>query len=97
MAAQLGSDVTFALHGGTALGTGRGETIVPVLARHSQHWVIALHRAGLATGAVYGELDRLRREPVRWNARSNPYSRPSRVVIRGSWLSAWATTCRWPR
>ena len=34
LAAELGSDVTFALHGGTALGTGRGEQIVPVLARH---------------------------------------------------------------
>jgi 4-diphosphocytidyl-2-C-methyl-D-erythritol kinase len=62
MAAQLGSDVTFALHGGTAMGTGRGETIVPVLSRHPQHWVIALHRAGLSTPAVYGELDRLRRD-----------------------------------
>ena len=31
LAAELGSDVTFALHGGTALGTGRGEQIVPVL------------------------------------------------------------------
>ena len=47
LAAELGSDVTFALHGGTALGTGRGEQIVPVLSRHTQHWVIALHRAGL--------------------------------------------------
>ena len=62
MAATLGSDVTFALHGGTALGTGRGETIVPVLSRHPQHWVVALHRSGLSTPAVYGELDRLRRE-----------------------------------
>jgi 4-diphosphocytidyl-2-C-methyl-D-erythritol kinase len=62
MAAQLGSDVTFALHGGTAMGTGRGETIVPVLSRHPQNWVIALHRAGLSTPAVYGELDRLRRD-----------------------------------
>ncbi len=60
LAAELGSDVTFALHGGTALGTGRGEQIVPVLARHPQHWVIALHRGGLATPAVYAELDRLR-------------------------------------
>ncbi|MGE3285872.1 MAG: 4-(cytidine 5'-diphospho)-2-C-methyl-D-erythritol kinase [Pseudonocardia sp.] len=60
MAAELGSDVTFALYGGTALGTGRGEQIVPVLARHPQHWVLALHRGGLATAAVYGELDRLR-------------------------------------
>jgi 4-diphosphocytidyl-2-C-methyl-D-erythritol kinase len=62
MAAQLGSDVAFALHGGTALGTGRGETVVPVLSRHPQHWVVALHRTGLSTPAVYGELDRLRRE-----------------------------------
>ena len=85
MAAQLGSDVTFALHGGTALGTGRGETIVPVLCRHSHHWVIALHRGGLATGAVYRELDRLRRDldnrgSRRWNGRSNPCSRPSRAA-----------------
>ncbi len=60
LAAELGSDVTFALHGGTALGTGRGEQIVPVLSRHTQHWVIALHRGGLSTPAVFGELDRLR-------------------------------------
>lgn len=59
-AAELGSDVTFALHGGTALGTGRGERIVPVLSRHPQHWVIALHRGGLSTPAVFRELDRLR-------------------------------------
>ena len=60
MAAQLGSDVAFALYGGTAVGTGRGERIVPVLARHTQHWVIALHRGGLSTPAVFDELDRLR-------------------------------------
>jgi 4-diphosphocytidyl-2-C-methyl-D-erythritol kinase len=60
LAAELGSDVTFALYGGTAVGTGRGEQIVPVLSRHPQHWVIALHRGGLATPAVFRELDRLR-------------------------------------
>ncbi len=60
LAAGLGSDVTFALHGGTALGTGRGEQIVPVLSRHPLHWVIALHRGGLATPNVFRELDRLR-------------------------------------
>ena len=74
MAAELGSDVTFALHGGTALGTGRGETIVPVLSRHPQHWVLALHRGGLATGAVYGELDRLRRG-------ASPPERPVEPVV----------------
>lgn len=60
LAAELGSDVTFALHGGTAVGTGRGEQIVPVLARHPLYWVIALHRGGLATPEVFRELDRLR-------------------------------------
>ena len=37
MAAQLGSDVPFALHGGTALGTGRGEELATVLARNTFH------------------------------------------------------------
>lgn len=78
MAAQLGSDVTFALHGGTALGKGRGEMIVPVLTRHLHHWVIALHRGGLPTGAVYGELDRLRRDG---GGRGTPRLRPLEPVV----------------
>ena len=59
-AAQLGSDVPFLLTGGTALGTGRGEQVVPVLTRRSYHWVFALSDAGLSTPAVYAECDRLR-------------------------------------
>ncbi len=60
IAAGLGSDVPFSLRGGTALGTGRGEQLVPVLARGELHWVLALARDGLSTPAVYRELDRLR-------------------------------------
>jgi 4-diphosphocytidyl-2-C-methyl-D-erythritol kinase len=60
IAARLGSDVPFLLHGGTALGTGRGERLVPVLSRHTFHWVIAFDRSGLSTPEVFGELDRLR-------------------------------------
>ena len=60
LAAQLGSDVPFALYGGTAMGTGRGEQIAPVLARGEFHWVFAFAHEGLSTPAVFRELDRLR-------------------------------------
>ncbi|PPK70346.1 4-(cytidine 5'-diphospho)-2-C-methyl-D-erythritol kinase [Actinokineospora auranticolor] len=62
IAARIGSDVPFTLHGGTALGTGRGERLVPVLARHTFHWVLAFDRRGLSTPKVFGELDRLRED-----------------------------------
>ncbi len=60
MSAELGSDVPFALHGGTALGTGRGEELATVLARNTFHWVLAFGAGGLSTASVYAEIDRLR-------------------------------------
>lgn len=60
LGAELGSDVPFALTGGTALGTGRGEQIVPVLATGTYDWLFALTHEGLSTPAVYAECDRLR-------------------------------------
>ena len=60
LAARLGSDVPFALHGGTALGTGRGEELATVLARTTFHWVLAFSASGLSTAAVFAEIDRLR-------------------------------------
>ncbi len=60
LCSELGSDVTFALHGGTAIGTNRGERLTGVLAQGTFHWVFALAGEGLSTAAVYAECDRLR-------------------------------------
>lgn len=58
--AALGADVPFTISGGTAIGTGKGENITPVLSRGSYNWVLALSSSGLSTPAVYNECDRLR-------------------------------------
>ncbi len=55
---DLGSDVPFALLGGTALGLGRGELLSPVLVRGTFHWVLATAHRGLSTPAVYAAFDR---------------------------------------
>ena len=60
LAARLGADVPFALMGGTAVGTGRGDQLSPALARGRLDWVIVTNPVGLSTPDVYRELDRLR-------------------------------------
>ena len=60
LGSELGSDVPFLIAGGTAMGSGRGELLAPVLARGTYHWVFALAEGGLPTPAVYAECDRLR-------------------------------------
>lgn len=60
VAATLGADVPFALHGGTVIGTGTGTALTPVLASGDFNWVLGVARSGLSTPAVYAELDRLR-------------------------------------
>lgn len=60
IAAELGADVPFSLAGGTAVGTGRGDLLAPVLTRMPLHWVLALAEQGLSTPAVFAELDRIR-------------------------------------
>lgn len=57
--ARLGADVPFALTGGTALGTDRGDQITPVLSRGSYHWVLAFSEEGLSTPAVFATFDEL--------------------------------------
>jgi 4-diphosphocytidyl-2-C-methyl-D-erythritol kinase len=60
LARELGADVPFALTGGTAIGTGRGDQLSPALAKGTFQWVLVLADFGLSTPAVYTELDQHR-------------------------------------
>ena len=60
LAARLGADVPFALMGGTAVGTGRGDQLSPALAKGRFDWVVVTSDAGLSTPEVYAHLDALR-------------------------------------
>jgi 4-diphosphocytidyl-2-C-methyl-D-erythritol kinase len=60
IAAGLGSDVPFALFGGTAVGRGRGEELTPALAAGNYHWALAFANTGLSTAQVYAACDRIR-------------------------------------
>ncbi|MFC5281441.1 4-(cytidine 5'-diphospho)-2-C-methyl-D-erythritol kinase [Arcanobacterium canis] len=57
LAAQLGSDVPFAVHGFVAHGTERGEKISPVRAGTKHTWVILSQSEGLSTPAVFRQFD----------------------------------------
>lgn len=83
IAATIGSDVAFALLGGTAVGQGRGERLSPALTSGTYHWVLAFAVGGLSTPEVYATCDRLRA------ARSaGPGTPPAPQRARG--------TDRWP-
>jgi 4-diphosphocytidyl-2-C-methyl-D-erythritol kinase len=61
LGSDVGSDVAFAVLGGTAVGRGRGELLTPApVASAAYHWVIALADGHLSTPMVFRELDRQR-------------------------------------
>lgn len=60
LARRLGADVPFALMGGTAIGTGRGDQLNRALAKGRIDWVVVTSEDGLSTPEVYGHLDVMR-------------------------------------
>jgi len=60
IAAELGADVPFALSGGAAIGTGKGDLLQPIENVKPVHLVIVADQSGLSTPLVYQRLDALR-------------------------------------
>ena len=68
----------FALMGGTAIGTGRGDQLSPALAKGRFDWVVVPSDAGLSTPEVYAHLDALRTaRPTSSPPRGRPPSTPA--------------------
>jgi 4-diphosphocytidyl-2-C-methyl-D-erythritol kinase len=59
LGAALGSDVPFCILGGTAMGSGRGEVVAPVMTRGQYWWLLVPDGGGLSTPEVYRQFDRL--------------------------------------
>jgi 4-diphosphocytidyl-2-C-methyl-D-erythritol kinase len=57
LAGELGSDVPFALVGGSAAGHGRGELVTPLEDNGDWTWVVLTFGEGMSTPAVYREYD----------------------------------------
>ena len=60
LASHLGSDVPFALVGGSALGEGHGEIVTALEDTGSWWWVVVPNSEGMSTPAVYRHYDELR-------------------------------------
>ena len=58
LAAEVGSDVPLFLLGGTVLGTGRGEAVVPLPDSAPLPVVIAIPKVGVSTARAFQDLDR---------------------------------------
>lgn len=76
ISAELGSDVPFALFGGHALGTGRGEVVEPLPVGDAVLWwvVVPSSAGGLSTPAVYRHFDEL-------NPGASPEPAPAARVV----------------
>ena len=57
IAARLGSDVPFFLHGGLALGVGRGEEVYPLADLTPLHVVVGLPETAVSTPGVFRRLE----------------------------------------
>lgn len=57
LGSEIGSDVAFCVHGGTALARGRGEKITKLPPPPSCWVILAKPSIGVSTSEIYGNLD----------------------------------------
>lgn len=67
LGARIGSDVPFALVGGTALGRGRGERLDPLRLERSFRAVVVVPRWRISTAAAFRRLDKVKYDLTDWN------------------------------
>ena len=65
-ALKLGSDVPFAITGGTALGTGRGEVLTQLRLQSPFRAIVAVPAWRVSTAAAFREHDRVRNSLTHW-------------------------------
>lgn len=68
LAAELGSDVPFAITGGTALGTGRGEALSPLALARPFRAVIAVPAWNIPTARAFATMDRDKKHLTLWRS-----------------------------
>jgi 4-diphosphocytidyl-2-C-methyl-D-erythritol kinase len=66
LAAELGSDVPFALTGGTALGLGRGERLRPVRLLRPFRAIVAIPRWRVSTAQAFRRIENVKYGLTRW-------------------------------
>lgn len=69
LAERLGSDVPFALVGGTALGLGRGERLSRVKLARSFRAIVAVPRWRISTASAFARIDRHKNPLTPWSVK----------------------------
>jgi 4-diphosphocytidyl-2-C-methyl-D-erythritol kinase len=81
LAARLGSDVPFAVFGGTALGLGRGDVLSRMRLDRPFRAVVAVPAWRIPTGPAFAALDRRKSGLTLWSRKLSIANRLSRVAV----------------
>src|SRR5206468_238599 len=88
LALEVGSDVPFALRGGTALGAGRGERMKPLMLARPFRALIAVPQWRVSTALAFEKMDRRKYFLTAWRAKLRSAQVLGRKRLRAEvWLN----------